>query len=189
MSIEEFLLAFASIVVGLGLSDLLHSLHRLLRAGRKVKWDWLTLAFAALAVFIAVTLWWFSFYWLFNVRSVTMVTFLPKLLFLCVGFLMMAAALPDEIPNEGIVLRDFYMSSRFHRWSLVFVLVLLNIVLLSWTAWSSFVESARDWPLFISAALAAASSRSTRVWLHVLTIGWIGAVTAKSVLFISITTG
>ena len=40
MSIADFVLAFVGIIIGLGVADLLISLHKLLRAGRRVKWHW-----------------------------------------------------------------------------------------------------------------------------------------------------
>jgi hypothetical protein len=186
MSVAEFLLAFASIVIGLGLSDLLISFHRLLRAAPRVKWDWLTLCFAILMVFLSVTLWWFSFYWFNNSPTATMASFLPKLIFLCLGFLMMAAALPDEVPQAGIDLRAFYLDTKKHRWFLVAAIALLNIILLA--AESQFSVRLLWYlaPTGITVALAVACAYSTRTWLHVVAIGYIAVVSAKDVLFYSL---
>lgn len=185
MSIEEFMLAFASIVIGLGLSDLLVSFHRLLRSSTKVRWDWLTLAFAALMIFISIVMWWFSYLWFHGVASVTIANFLPKLVFLCVSFLMMAAALPDDVPTSGIDLRAFYMETRAHRWSLVATLLVLNIIWLAWSYWNEGLLAVivEIWPVVISTIFAIICIRSTRVWLHSATILWLTAGTAASALF------
>ena len=119
MAVPDFVLGFVAIVLGLSVSDLLMSLHQLLRAGRRVKWDWLALSFAALMLLVTVLFWWFSFNWYDGATSATIASFLPKFLFLIITFLMMAACLPDEVPQEGINLREFYMSSRVHLWSLL----------------------------------------------------------------------
>jgi len=39
MSLTEYVSVFSAIIVGLAVTDLLASLHGLIRAGRRVKWD------------------------------------------------------------------------------------------------------------------------------------------------------
>jgi hypothetical protein len=46
--VAEYVAAFISIMVGLALADLATSFQRLLRAGKRVKWDLLTPASATL---------------------------------------------------------------------------------------------------------------------------------------------
>ena len=108
MTIAEFILAFASIIIGLGLSDLLLSFHRLLGAARRVNWDWLTLAVCDADDRL------FCHFVVDQLRNGTtastrtnLASFLPRLHFLCISFLLMAAALPDEVPENGIDLREF----------------------------------------------------------------------------------
>lgn len=96
-----FILGFAGIVIGLGVTDLLASLHRLLRAAARVRWDWLALSFAALMLFASVVFWWLSFDWYRASTSMTVAEFLPMLVFLCLSFLMMAAALPSLIETRA----------------------------------------------------------------------------------------
>ena len=54
----EYLLPLISVIVGLSITDLTTSLHRLLRARRRVEWDWLPLATALLAVALVLNVWW-----------------------------------------------------------------------------------------------------------------------------------
>ena len=171
MSVGDFVVAFISIIIGLAVSDLLTSLHRLIRAGRRVKWDWLAPSFALLLLFATVLFWWFSFNWYNGVTSATIASFLPRFLFLIIAFLMMAAALPDEVPAEGIDLRQFYMSSRVHLWSLV----LLNMVVYLFAARGGIAsfDIHQQWPLLASMALAVAAICSPRVPVHAFAIAWI----------------
>lgn len=184
MSVVEFILGFAGIIIGLGVADLLVSFHRLLRAADRVKWDWLALSFAALMLFTSVCFWWFSYSWYSASSTVTIASFLPKMAFLCLTFLQMAAALPDEVPEHGVVLRDFYMSSARHLWTLVSASLLLSLVI-------GIADDGRElaaavgsrWPVFISTGLALACLRSRRVWLHALAIAWIATITGQYYLF------
>lgn len=177
MSITEFALGFAAIILGLGVADLMVSLHRLLRARARVRWDWLALSFAGLLLLISIHLWWFIYFWFRALESVSFVEFLPNMLLLCVSFLMMAAALPDEVAEEGVVLRDAYMANRAHPWLLVAAWMALNAVIqtLENIRLREFLPSypSEMFLLATCAGLAIACARSTRVWLHAGAIAWI----------------
>ena len=185
MTIAEFILAFASIIVGLGVSDLLLSFHRLLRAAPRVKWDWLTLAFATLMILFSTTFWWLSWFWYHDVTLTDLADFLPRLLFLCLSFLLLAAALPDEVPVEGIDLRQFYWESQAHRWSMMALLLIFNVAITAW----DFRHDAHQalqyaWAPTVSTALSIGCIRSKHVWFHVATISWITGVTLVAFLFV-----
>lgn len=107
MSTADFLLAFVGIILGLGVADLLTSLHKLLRAGRRVKWHWATPTLAALMLLVTLVVWFRSFGALNDLRSETLAAFLPAFVVLVLSFLMMAAALPDDVPDSGIDLEQF----------------------------------------------------------------------------------
>ena len=47
-----------SIIIGLGIADLLVNLHRLIHAGKRVDWDALPLVWATVAL-----LWLFNYWW------------------------------------------------------------------------------------------------------------------------------
>lgn len=188
MSIAEFVLGFVAIIIGLGVADLLTSLHKLLRAGRRVKWHWATPTLAILMLLLTLILWWWSFVWFSDIASQTIAEFFPRFLVLVVGFLMMAAALPDDVPDGGIDLAQFYRSSRVHRWSLISV-TLGAIVLIYWTDhWSIGVDRllAATWPSMISFALAVLATLTPQIRIHALAIGWIFAVALYNNLFIPV---
>lgn len=183
MAVSEFVLGFLAIVIGLAVADLLTSLHRLLRAGRKVKWDWLAPAFAALMLYLTVIFWWFSFRWYADATTMTIASFVPKFLFLAITYLMMAAALPDEVPDEGLDLRHFYLSSRLHLWGLVTIslLLIISVRLVDGT-----FALAQHWRDGISVVLAACAALTGRIWVHALTIAWLFALMLYYNFFASI---
>jgi hypothetical protein len=123
-----YLLPFLSVLVGLAVTDLATSLHRLLRARRRVQWDWLPLATALLALGAVLNAWW-SFYQEDTTSAWTMAEFFPIVLALLVLFLINAAALPDDVPSEGIDLKEFYESNSPYFWSLFAVYIISNIFL------------------------------------------------------------
>ena len=170
MAVSEFVLGFVAIVIGLAVTDLLTSLHRLLRAGRNVKWDWLAPTFAALMLYLTVIFWWFSFRWYADATTMTIASFIPKFLFLAIAYLMMAAALPDEVPDDGLDLRKFYLSSRRHLWGLVTVSLLLIIAV---RLVDGTFDLSRHWMDGISVVLAACAVFTGRVWVHTLAIAWL----------------
>ena len=167
----EHILAFAALIIGLGVADMLISFHRLLRARQRVRWDWLALSFAAMALVLPLVEWWWSFSWIHRFAPATIAGFVPLFVFLSLGFLLMAAALPDEVPERGIDLREFYLSSRVHLWTLVLLLALLNVAA-DFATWGVPEVWGRVWPIFISVAVALCAIMSRKAWVSALAIAW-----------------
>lgn len=112
----ESALVFASIIVGLAITNELVNLHRLLQARSRVRWDWATPALALVVLMTLVQIW-----WLIAQPAegpMTIGRFLPALIELILLFLLASAVLPDEVPAEGIDLRDYYAANRAYIWSL-----------------------------------------------------------------------
>lgn len=107
---------FVSILVGLALTDIAHSLHRLLRAHRQVKWDLLT-PLAVLLVTASVVNTWWTLDLVFS-HAVTFAAFLPNLASLILLFLLSSATLPDQVPAEGLDLKTYYLDNRAYFWGL-----------------------------------------------------------------------
>jgi hypothetical protein len=170
MSAADYIITFVSIVFGLALTDLATSLHRLLRAGRRVKWDWLA-PVAALLVGMSVVNYWWSFYQRMEVSDLAHFgTFLPVLGELLILFLLASAVLPDEVPEAGLDLRAFYMETRVYFWGLF-------LLLLVWTTTTHIVtrfgEGAGLWGAvgpsldnIVAIVVFAAMAWVRRPWVH-----------------------
>ena len=127
----EYVLAFASILVGLAMADLATSLHRLLRARGRVRWDWLAPLASVLVVLTVLEFWW-SFYRIGRADGwASYGQFLPLVALLFVMFLLASAALPDEVPDGGIDLADYYRTNARYFWLLFAVFVGLAVVVTS----------------------------------------------------------
>lgn len=118
MSAFEFLLVFLTFILGLAVSDLCVSLNRLLEAGAKVRWDWLSPLAAIVALLKIITQWW---EWFGAERFAQGVTF-DMFFLLVIGavllFLLAAAALPDRVEEDGVDLRAHYGRSSRRYWLL-----------------------------------------------------------------------
>ena len=114
----EFALGLFSVLIGLAIADVAASLHRLMRAQSRVRWDPLALLSAVFAMVITVGMW----FDLWGIRNATSVRHFFLYLALVgaffVLFLIAASSLPDEA-SEGVDLREFYARNRRYFWSLV----------------------------------------------------------------------
>src|SRR3982750_2593896 len=128
MSLVERVAVLVAIVLGLALAELGTSLHRLIRAGRRVQWDWMSPALAFLILLETVQFWWLSQSWYASATELRLIEFLPRLVLLLLIYLLAAAVLPDEIPEDGIDLRSFYISTSRYFWSLVLLLTLCIMI-------------------------------------------------------------
>ena len=112
----EQALIFASIIVGVAVSDQILSLNRLLRADAPVRWHWAIPVTALLVLLTNVQIWWS----LAGDRpqKVSIGEFLPTLVQLIMVALLSAASLPDRVPAEGIDLEHYYDRHARYIWTL-----------------------------------------------------------------------
>lgn len=174
----SYLSAFVTIVLALGLSDLLVSLHRLLRNAGSVKWGALPLA-AALFVLLALLS---EFFTIWNMTALARVSFGSLLIILLPTFfifLAASAALPDEVGAEGVDLDQFYFGNRRYFY-LTFAVAFLSDAPRTVTAGDYDLERVLldiALPTVLLAALFVAMALSERRWLH-----WAGLVIAFSLI-------
>lgn len=129
MSPFEYVLPMVSILIGLAVGDLSMSLHRLLRARRRVRWDWLPLAAALLVLLLILEFWWAFYgmgradvwtrYWAFLILGAALVSI----------FLLASAALPDAVPDAGLDLAEYYDENRRYFWAMFGLFAILAFIL------------------------------------------------------------
>ena len=118
-----------SIIIGLGIADLLVNLHRLIHARKQVQWDALPLVWASIAF-----LWLFNYWWAVGVgldgsrdaRVVghyVLLAILPILL-----FLMSASVLPRAIPESG----QLNMQAEWSKSRDIFLTILVINQIATW---------------------------------------------------------
>ncbi len=139
-----YLAAFVTIILALALSDMIHSLHRLLMNRGKVKWDLLTPLMTAFILMTVVS----CFFSLWDDARFDHLTFYGLLWFMVIPILTALAAfavLPDEVPAQGLDLRQFYMQRRRYLAGLLALLVACDVV-----RGFQFVALHRDFAQFVA---------------------------------------
>ena len=116
MQLFEFVMILVSIILGLGLTELLAGLGRLLRVRSSVRWFWIH-SFFQLGIFLALLqLWWESW----DFRLLTEITF-PQSLVLLLGpisaVLIAHLLYPESV--RGVDLREYYFAQSGILWGLV----------------------------------------------------------------------
>ena len=96
---SELLLLFFSIIAGLGLADLITSLHRLLRARKLVIWHWIPLVYAYAVFQTMINIWYGIRMDLASPLVSTSLGFFIWLIPIILLLLIMLAVLPDHRPE------------------------------------------------------------------------------------------
>ena len=124
-------LVFASIILGVAISDQILSLHRLLRSEAPIKWHWAQPWFALLVLQLNVMIWWGMAG--HESGRITIGAFLPALVVLILLALLTVSTLPDKIPEKGLDLAEYYRSNARYQW----------LLLSAATAWLILVDLVR----------------------------------------------
>lgn len=124
MDAFSYLSVLLSIILGLGLTQLLTAVGRVIRHRDRVRVDWLPMLWAGVLLVVYVQVWW-SMFGLRELRSWTFVEFLIVLLQTVTLYMMAAMLLPEQVEESGADLRGYY--DRHHRWFFAFFLATLVI--------------------------------------------------------------
>jgi hypothetical protein len=161
----EHLAVLISIVLGLGLTQLLAAAHRLVQARDRVRPYWLPLLWAVLIFVTQIEWWWASF----ALRRETVWNFFYFLFVLLSPvslYLASASALPEVEPDREYDLRAYYYDNR--RW--FFVIVALSPALdairrgVQAGSWLDVGAASNA----VSAVLVGSLAFTRRAWYHAL---------------------
>ncbi|MFN4114591.1 MAG: hypothetical protein ACK4GD_11675 [Sphingomonadaceae bacterium] len=178
MAIGEYIILFAAILVGLAVADLALSLHRLLRAGRTIRWTPLVPLLAFLVLCLVLNMWWALFRNYTGLEEISFVRFLPEVAVLLALFLLSASALPDKELEPGSDLAEWHRGNRSQFWGMFAVYLLLVIVNVSLrgieAGWSLATFFERNLANFLLAVAALAAIRLRKMWFdYLLAVIWI----------------
>lgn len=129
MDAFSYLSVLLSIILGLGLTQLLTAAGRLIRHRDRVRADWLPLLWAAVLLVVYVQTWW-AMFGLRELRAWTFVMFLTVLAQAITLYMMAAVILPEQIGDDDTIfvdLRAYY--ERHHQWFFGFFLATLAVSL------------------------------------------------------------
>jgi hypothetical protein len=180
----NYLAVLISIVLGLGITQLLSGVGRLLQGRRRVRLYWPTLAWVGLLLVIQVQTWW-AMFGLRTLRSWTFFGFSLVLLQPIVLYLLAALALPDA-SSETVDLREHYYDHS--RWFFGLTVLLLAVSLTRDRVITGSLPGplnlAMHGLLFLGWGIAALTQRETyHRWLvaytAVLMIGYIAVLFSR----------
>ena len=107
MDAFNYLSVLLSIIIGLGLTQVLAACGRLIRARMHVTWYWPALLWAAILIVIDVQVWW-TMFGLRARKDWTFVAFFVVLLQTVTLYMMSAVLLPEQVDERGVDLRAHY---------------------------------------------------------------------------------
>lgn len=127
MDAFTYLSVLLSIIIGLGLTQVLTAGGRLIRHRDRVRADWLPILWAVVLLIIYVQVWW-AMFGLRRHADWTFLGFLTVLAQTITLYMMAAMALPEEVGDAGVDLGVHY--DRQHRWFFGFFLatVVISVV-------------------------------------------------------------
>lgn len=170
MDIREHSITLVSVIVGLGLTELLSNLNALIRS-RDVRWYALPLAWAAVCLILVVNLWWGIYLGAIGIATPSNAgAFLLYLVVPVLLYLMCSAALPTVDKSLAVDLRaSYYASSRYFS-ALLFAYVaatMLQAYLAGSGQWTTLATVMRAGILLVLLPLVWVR----RPWYH-----WLAAV-------------
>ena len=129
MSKYDIVLTFFTIMYGLMLTDLFSSLHRLIRARKKVQWHWLPLLTAWYVFLVIIKNWWDLYSMQNTADSMNVFIFIAYGHLLILFFLLVSNVLPDSAEEAGIDLKSYYFSNHRYFWGLMTSVVVISTLI------------------------------------------------------------
>lgn len=122
----EYALGLFAVLIGLAITDIAMSFHRLVRQASKVSWDPLALLAAIYALCLAVCMW-FDLWGVRHFAATRDFLFYMSLIGeFFVLYLIAASSLPDDFAGSSD-LREYYAANRRYFWSLVALFQLVYV--------------------------------------------------------------
>ena len=166
MSLFEFLMVLVSIIIGLGLAELLTGVARQIRYRRTTKGYWVHSALVTVLFLAFLQAWWE----IWGLRGVEEWTFLGLLLMLTgpIGFFLLAHLVFPE-PVDGVDLREYYHGDAGLVWWLAALTVILATVFRP-IVFGQNLFSATNATSFVIVAICVTLGSSQRPALHAILV-------------------
>ena len=173
MSPFEHLSVLISIIIGLGLTHLLASVHRLVQARDRVKLHWLPLLWVVLIFISQVEWWWASFEWRtrveWNFFYFLFILQSPVALYLAAAFV-----LPDVEAGESYDLKQYYLATR--RWLFLAIAMSPAVDAVRRAELAGSITDFGAVSNLVSAVLVGSMAFTQKLWYHALVTLAVGAL-------------
>jgi len=147
-----YLAAFVSIILAVALTDMVQSLHRLIRARDGVKWDPLA-PLMALSVFLGLLSIFFSLWGDARFDRLTYYGLVGFMIQPVVQALLAFAVLPDDVSRDGLDLKQFYFDNRRY-WVILLAIIAVTdwVWVIRWASMHHAFSDAGFWWQFLPPA-------------------------------------
>ena len=173
MSKLEYLLTFLSIIIALGVTDILISLHRMLKIRDQIHWHWIPLAWAAILLMAILNIWFAIHFYLDDRLSETAGGFVFILLPVIFILLLCMAIFPDQPEKEEKDLLKWYFKNKNY----IFILFILNWVSFNFMKTFQQIHEAvpfkpEQLTMLIPIVFYVILISTRKVWIHSLITGF-----------------
>jgi len=177
----SYLSVLLSIIVGLGITQVLTAAGRLIRQRDRVRGDWLPPLWAGVLLIVYVQVWW-SMFGLRRHEQWTFFEFLIVLTQTATLYMMSAVVLPEQVDDAGTDLKAYY--ERQHGWFFGFFLATLVVSLLKDIVVDGHLPSAVNvgFHVFLASACLSALMLRNRRYHELVGVACAGAVVAYIIL-------
>ena len=166
MTLFEFLMVIAGVVIAIAMAEIVSGWGRMMRAGTNVKFDWLHLGWSLTVLLNAMLYWvgvWAYAELEFQYVAQTWFLVLPTLFLVLVAFSLM----PDVSQISGQSLRDYFISNRrgfFLSYVLFLLLSPLADLVIGGSLPDTSIESLIMLAFLVSGGICLAITRN--LWAH-----------------------
>ena len=169
MSAFEFTFGLISLLLGLGFAHLADSFAKLVMAGDRVRWDWLSPVAAVLAFEAGLIYWWYQ--WSLKDQGVTLAALAVRAVACLTLYIVAVAAMPAPGAEKTDLKESFENSRRLFFGGFGFFVLLVG-VLPSFAPHIVFAEGIGGipWQNLFGLALCAACVFTGRRWFHGLVL-------------------
>jgi len=148
------------------------SLHKLIRARKKVKWHWLPLLTAWYLFLVILKNWWAMTTPEKSLEEYNIIYFLVYGHLMIILYLLVSVVLPDKIPSKGMDLKKYYFKHHRYLWSLMAAVGVVSILISS--AYQVLGHEPLNWPniiaFFVFLSITMLLIISKKYWLHAMVL-------------------
>ena len=170
----DYFMIFVTIIIALAIESVARDVDVLIAARARVTWHWMAPVTALNSVLLTLSQ--FFLFWELRTHSPfnNYLRALPPLATMLVLFLAASAALPSEVPQDGLDLKEWYFANRARYWGLSIALMGCFVVTNSVAYFSHMVPGSQALFLSVEAVVIAIFSASLiwtkAAWWHGIVI-------------------
>ena len=173
MSLFEFTFALNAVILGLALTHIAATIHKLLLAGKRVHWAPESVLLTSIVLLVIVSVW-LSAWSDRDLATITIGQMLLQVAKLLTLYIAAASCLPEPVGAEAVDLRKYYNRTRLLSFgSLILSLLLFRVYRIAIYGIPSLLTLELALNLLLYPALYATLIFARQRWFNILILGFI----------------